>query len=257
MSDDVSPTEPTPRAPKSQMLRTVEAIAHAKAAGQTVSLEIDGKPVAVPLGTTILEAARQLNIRIPTLCYHEDLCLAGVCRICLVEIEGQRSLQAACSYPLTTACRIHTRSSKVRRARRHVLDLLLSTHYGECYSCGRNNNCELQSLAMEYGVDFFRFGHPDKPRHDVDKSSYSLVRDNNKCVLCRRCIRTCIDLQEVGVLEVLGRGDRTRVSTFMGKPLVDVICINCGQCINRCPTGGPTTRPTRFGPRSTTRPSTS
>ena len=237
MTDGAPLTEPTPRAPKSQMLRTVEAIAHAKAAGTTVSLFIDGMPITVPLGTTILEAARQLNIRIPTLCYHEDLCLAGVCRICLVEVEGQRALQSACSYPLTTACRIRTHSPKVRRARRHVLDLLLSTHYGECYACGRNNNCELQALALEYGVDFFRFGHPDRPRHEVDKSSYALVRDNNKCVLCRRCIRTCIDLQEVGVLEALDRGDRTHVSTFMHKPLADVICINCGQCINRCPTG--------------------
>jgi NADH-quinone oxidoreductase subunit G/[NiFe] hydrogenase diaphorase moiety small subunit len=115
--------------------------------------------------------------------------------------------------------------------------LLLSKHYGECYSCFRNNNCELQSLAKEYGVDQFRFGHPEQPMYAVDDSSYSVVRDMNKCILCRRCVRTCIDVQEVGVLEAAGRSNKTKIETFIDKPLNDVICINCGQCINRCPTG--------------------
>jgi NADH-quinone oxidoreductase subunit G/[NiFe] hydrogenase diaphorase moiety small subunit len=174
---------------------------------------------------------------IPTLCHHPDLCVAGVCRMCLVEVEGQRTLQAACAYPVTTPIKVHTHTQKVRQARRHVVDLLLSEHYGECYACGRNNNCELQSLARECGVDFFRFGHPDRPRHQIDRSSYSVVRDSDKCVLCRRCVRTCIDLQEVGTIEVLGRSDRSRIQTFLEKPLGSVVCINCGQCINRCPTG--------------------
>jgi NADH-quinone oxidoreductase subunit G/[NiFe] hydrogenase diaphorase moiety small subunit len=225
------------RAPKSQTLRTVEAIAAAKAAGKTVDITIDGSPITVPLGTTILEAAQSLNIYIPTLCYHQDLCLAGVCRVCVVEVEGQRTLQSACSYPLTSTIHVKTHTGKVRRARRHIIDLLLANHYGECYTCSRNQNCELQSLAMEYGVDFFRFGHLDQRRYEIDGSSHAVVRDMNKCVLCRRCIRTCIDLQEVGVLEAIGRGSRTKVSTFMDKPLAEVICISCGQCINRCPTG--------------------
>jgi NADH-quinone oxidoreductase subunit G/[NiFe] hydrogenase diaphorase moiety small subunit len=237
MLDGISMGPTSARAPKSQTLRTVEAIAYAKAIGKEIDLSIDGNPIKVPLGTTILEAADQLGIRIPTLCYHEDLCLAGVCRVCVVEIEGQRTLQAACSYPITAPIKVKTHSAAVRRARRHIIDLLLSAHWGECYTCGRNNNCELQALAMEYGVDFRRFGRPEKPRHAIDASSHSLVRDNNKCVLCRRCVRTCIDLQEVGVLEVLDRGHASHVSTFMGKPQADVICINCGQCINRCPTG--------------------
>jgi iron-only hydrogenase group A len=237
MIDDIPGDGASHRAPKSQTLRTVEAIAHAKAIGKQVDIAIDGNPIQVPLGTTILEAAQQLGIRIPTLCYHEDLCLAGVCRICVVEVEGQRTLQSACSYPITVPIQVHSHSPKVRRARRHILDLMLANHYGECYTCGRNNNCELQALAMEYGVDFFRFGHLTAPRYAIDASSHALVRDNNKCVLCRRCIRTCIDLQEVGVLEALDRGNRSRVSTFLGKPQSDVICINCGQCINRCPTG--------------------
>jgi len=231
MNDSVS------RAPKSQRTQTISEMAQNETIGSQVSIEIDDKKIDVPLGTTILEASQQLGIHIPTLCYHEDLCVAGVCRICVVEVEGQRTLQASCAYPVTSPVKVKTHSSKVRRARRHILDLLLSKHYGECYACARNNNCELQSLAKEYGVDFFRFGHPDKPLFEIDDSSYAVTRDMNKCILCRRCVRTCIDLQEVGVLEATGRSDKIKISTFMDKPLADVICINCGQCINRCPTG--------------------
>ena len=176
------------------------------------------------------------NVHIPTLCWHPDLCLAGVCRICVVEIEGMRTLQAACTYPITNRLKVSTSTEKVRKARRHVLDLLLSEHYGECYSCHRNNNCELQALSKEYGVDSYRFGHVEKRRYEIDRSSYSVIRDMDKCILCKRCVRTCIDLQEVGVLEATHRGYDTEISTFMDKPLADVVCINCGQCINRCPT---------------------
>lgn len=205
--------------------------------GGEIEIEINGRSYKVPFGTTILEACKLNNIHIPTLCYHEDLCLAGACRVCVVEVEGIKTLQASCAFPITSKIKILTTSEKVRKARRHILDLLLSEHYGECYSCVRNNNCELQRLAKEYGVDFYRFGHIEKPRFEVEKSSYALVRDMNKCVLCRRCVRTCIDLQEVGVFEATRRGYNTVISTFMDKPLLDVICINCGQCINRCPTG--------------------
>jgi NADH-quinone oxidoreductase subunit G/[NiFe] hydrogenase diaphorase moiety small subunit len=205
--------------------------------GGLVSVKIDHIELKVPFGTTILEAAKSAGIRIPTLCYHEDLCLAGVCRICVVEVAKQRTLQTSCTIPITEPITVTTTSQRVRQARRHVLDLLLSKHYGECYSCFRNNNCELQSLAKEYGVDFFRFGHLEQPKYEVDRSSYSVVRDMNKCVLCRRCVRTCIDLQSVGVLTAAKRSDRTRIETFLDRPLADVICINCGQCINRCPTG--------------------
>jgi iron-only hydrogenase group A len=226
----------TDRAPTSVKFRKIDA-GDVAAIGGKVTVTIDGEPLQVPLGTTILEACRQHGIHVPTLCHHDDLCIAGVCRVCVVEVEGQRTLQASCAYPITSPLNIKTHSPKVRRARRHVIDLLLSEHYGECYACGRNNNCELQALAKEYGVDMFRFGHPEEPMFEIDTSSHSVVRDMNKCVLCRRCIRTCIDLQEVGVLEVLGRGPDSRVTTFMDKPLSEVVCINCGQCINRCPTG--------------------
>ncbi|MFH0882906.1 MAG: NADH-dependent [FeFe] hydrogenase, group A6 [bacterium] len=204
---------------------------------QKITVTINGVEVTVNHGTMILEAAKKAGIHIPTLCHHPDLTFAGVCRICVVEIEGQRVLQASCSYPITVPMNIKTFSPKVRQARRHILDLLLSKHYGECYSCFRNENCELQALANEYGVDFFRFGHPVQPLYDKDYSSYAVNRDPNKCILCRRCVRTCIDLQEVGTLEVEGRGVNSRVTTFGNKPLSEVVCINCGQCINRCPTG--------------------
>ena len=225
------------RAPVSQRPGPSAKAKDPGAIGGQVSVTIDGNEIKVPLGTTILEAAEQLGIRIPTLCHHEDLCIAGVCRVCVVEIEGQRTLQASCAYPITSPLKVRTHSPKVRRARRHVVDLLLSKHYGQCYTCLRNNNCELQALAKEYGVDTFRFGQMAKPEHEVDRSSYAVVRDMNKCVMCRRCVRTCIDLQEVGVLDVTQRGSHATVSTFMDKPLGEVVCINCGQCINRCPTG--------------------
>jgi NADH-quinone oxidoreductase subunit G/[NiFe] hydrogenase diaphorase moiety small subunit len=225
------------RAPVSQKPHVIEKPEHPEYLGGSVTVEINEKKVTVPFGTTILEACKQNQIHIPTLCYHEDLCVAGVCRVCVVEVEGMRTLQAACAFPITAQIKIKTASPAVRKARKHILDLLISEHYGECYSCFRNNNCELQSLAKEYGVDHYNFGHINKPRYEVDDSSYSVVRDMDKCVLCKRCVRTCIDLQEVGVLEALNRGYNTKIGTFFDKPLAEVICINCGQCINRCPTG--------------------
>jgi NADH-quinone oxidoreductase subunit G/[NiFe] hydrogenase diaphorase moiety small subunit len=226
------------KVPQSQQPLSVKKEEHPeKGIGGNISVEINEKKVSVPMGTTILEACRQNQVHIPTLCHHDDLCVAGVCRLCVVEVEGMRTLQAACSFPITSPIKIKTSSPMVRKARKHILDLLLSEHHGECYACFRNNNCELQSLAKEYGVDQYTFGHVQEPMHEIDLSSYSVVRDMNKCVLCKRCVRTCLDLQEVGVLEAINRGDQTTISTFLDKPLADVICINCGQCINRCPTG--------------------
>lgn len=227
----------TLRAPVSQKPHTIEKPEHPEYIGGSITVEINEKKITVPFGTTILEACRQNQIHIPTLCHHEDLCVAGVCRVCVVEVEGMRTLQASCAFPITQQIKIKTATPLVRKARKHILDLLLSEHYGECYSCFRNNNCELQTLAKEYGVDHYNFGHIEKPRYEVDDSSYSVVRDMDKCVLCKRCVRTCIDLQEVGVLEAINRGHETRIGTFLDKPLAEVICINCGQCINRCPTG--------------------
>lgn len=202
-----------------------------------IPVTIDGIALSVPHGTTILEAARQVGLHIPTLCHHDDLCTSGVCRICVVAVEGMRTLQAACATPIQQPITIQTNTRAVRTARRHVVDLMLSNHYGDCTTCKRNNNCELQALAKEYGVDFHRFGHLTEPKYPIDRSSPSVVRDMNKCVLCRRCVRTCAELQGVNALLVKGRSVRSRVATFGDKPLASAVCINCGQCINRCPTG--------------------
>jgi iron-only hydrogenase group A len=224
------------RAPLSQQTRRVVTTTSPDAIGATVTVQIDGIEAKVPFGATILQAAESIGIHIPTLCHHPDLDTAGICRICVVEVQGQRLLQPACAFPVTNQMTIDTHSRRVRLARRHVLDLLLSEHYGDCYSCQRNGNCELQALAEEYGITHFRFGHPEAPVAEVDSSSYSVVRDMNKCIRCRRCVRTCIDLQEVGVLEAVHRSDQTEITTFGDRPLGEVVCINCGQCINRCPT---------------------
>ena len=147
-----NPTTPIHRAPLSQQHRRVITTTSPDAIGAQVSVTIDGVETKVPFGTTILEAAKEAGIQIPTLCDHPDLCVAGVCRICVVEVEGQRTLQASCTFPIVNQQKIKTHTPKVRMARRHVLDLLLSEHYGECYTCVRNGNCELQALAEEYGV---------------------------------------------------------------------------------------------------------
>ncbi len=157
----VKETRPdTGRAPVSQSPRPLTYPPDAsQAIGGEVSVTIDGQSLKVPIGTSLLDAAKQVGVHIPTLCHHPDLKVAGVCRMCVVEIEGQRTLQAACAYPVTSPLKVHTHTRKVRQARRHILDLMLATHCGECWACKRNGNCELQSLAKEYGVDFHRFGH--------------------------------------------------------------------------------------------------
>lgn len=226
----------TSRSPLSQKGHTIKKQEDLNTIGGSITVEINEKKVSVPLGMTILEACKINQVHVPTLCHHDDLCVAGVCRVCVVEVEGMRTLQAACAYPITSPIKIKTSTPTVRKARKHIIDLMLSEHYGECYSCIRNQNCELQQLAEEYGVDKYTFGHVTKPKYKIDDSSHSVIREMSKCVLCKRCVRTCIDLQEVGVLEAVSRGDNTHISTFMNKPLADVICINCGQCINRCPT---------------------
>ena len=225
------------RAPKSMKIQDVLAFKDEALLKSKIKVTIDNVECEVPYGTTILNAARTIGIRIPTLCYHDNLCIAGVCRICVVEVDGQRTLHASCSYPITSPMVIRTHTKKIRQARRHILDLMLSEHQGECYSCCRNGHCELQKLAQEYGIDFYRFGHATKPVFGRDDSGHSIVRDMDKCILCRRCVRACIDLQEVGVYHVMNRGKETFISTFMNQPMSNVVCISCGQCINHCPTG--------------------
>ncbi len=205
--------------------------------GVTVRATIDGREVQVASGTTVLEAARACGVKIPTLCHHPDLPDAGVCRVCVVEVEGQRRLQPSCVYPITQEVEVRTHGPRVAAARRDIIDLLLSEHYGDCRTCARNGTCELQDLAAEYGVDHYRFGQRTEPIFVRDDTGPSIVFDPDKCIQCLRCVRTCAELQGVRALGVAGRGAGVHVTTFAELPLSSEFCINCGQCVNRCPTG--------------------
>lgn len=200
-----------------------------------INLKINGQDVSVPEGYTILDAAREVGINIPTLCYLKDLNQIGACRMCLVEIKGARALQAACVYPVAEGIEVFTNSEKVRKARKTTLELILSNHERKCLTCIRNRNCELQTLAEELGVDDIPF-EGETIKHELDTSSPSIVRDNNKCVLCRRCIAAC-DNQEISVISCINRGFSTEVGTAFEKDMADVGCIYCGQCIVACPVG--------------------
>ncbi len=199
-------------------------------------ITINGQQVSAEPGMTILEAARQAGVRIPTLCYHPDLRPQGACRVCLVEVEKERVLQPACTFPVREGMVIHTHSQKVRKARRAVVELLLSDHPSDCTACARNSRCELQTLAGELGIRDVRV-RVAPPGHAVDDSSLAVTRDPDRCILCRRCIETCSGIQQVAGLRIRGRGYASVVGAAFDTPLGHALCVNCGQCINRCPTG--------------------
>jgi iron-only hydrogenase group A len=203
-----------------------------------INLTIDGITISVEEGTTILEAARKLNIHIPTLCFHEDLCVAGNCRVCVVEQEKVRALPAACATPAAEGMVIHTNSGKVRLARKHIVELLLSEHNADCTKCYKNGNCELQNLASQMltGDHMFLDLVPGK-KYSIDMFNSAIIKDDSKCIRCQRCVRTCEELQSVSALGVAYRGNHMKISTFFEHPLFEVVCTNCGQCVNRCPTG--------------------
>ncbi|MGD9581399.1 MAG: [Fe-Fe] hydrogenase large subunit C-terminal domain-containing protein, partial [Vampirovibrionia bacterium] len=201
-----------------------------------IKVNINGRDIVGQKGQTILEVARKNSIHIPTLCHHSDLCLKGVCRICICEIEGQRLLQASCSTPIAEGMVIKTNSRKVRKARKMIVELLLANHYGECTTCKRNLNCELQALADEYGVDELRFPKIKEPRYEI-KEETPIVRDNDKCILCRRCVNVCEEIQGVEAIKALYRGANSEIGSMYNLDLGEVVCVMCGQCINRCPTG--------------------
>lgn len=203
-----------------------------------INLKIDGVNISVDEGTTILKAAEQLNIHIPTLCFHEDLCVAGNCRVCVVEMKGARTLPASCAMPVAEGMEIETNTLKVRTARRHIIDLLLSEHNAKCTTCYKNGHCELQELAAEYKISEPMFIDlvPSK-NYTIDAYSPSIIKDDSKCIRCQRCVRTCEELQHVSALGVAYKGDKMKISTFYEHPMFEVICTNCGQCVNRCPTG--------------------
>ncbi len=202
-----------------------------------ISLTIDGVKVEVPDNTSVLEAARAASIKIPTLCYLKGINAIGACRMCLVEmIEGGRGLQAACVLPAANGMVISTKSKAVQEARRVNLELILSNHDKRCLSCVRNRSCELQQLCEELNVEDVPYEGQtfDRP---LDTGSPSVVRDPNKCILCRRCVAVCGNVQKIGAVGATERGFRTMVEPVFGKSLKDVPCVNCGQCITACPVG--------------------
>ena len=202
---------------------------------QMVNLKINGMPLSVPAGSTILEAARFAGIHIPTLCYLKEINEIGACRICVVEVKGARSLVASCVYPVNEGMEVYTNTPKVRNSRKMTLELILSTHERRCLSCVRSTNCELQKLCQEYGVDETEF-EGARPNTTADESTDYLVRDNSKCILCRRCVAAC-QAQAIGVIGANNRGFDSEIGCAFGLQLNQVACVGCGQCIVNCPTG--------------------
>ena len=201
-----------------------------------VNLTINGKPVEVEEGTTILEAARKVNIDIPTLCFLKDINEVGDCRMCIVEVEGRRGFATACIQKVEEGMVVKTDTPAVIESRKMVLDLILSNHDRKCLTCSRNGTCELQKLAEEFYVDKIEY-MGDRNEYEIDDKSPAIVRNFNKCVLCRRCVATCKKVQGIGAIDCVGRGFSSCISTYNNMSLNDVNCTFCGQCIEACPVG--------------------
>ncbi len=203
---------------------------------EMVTLTINGQSISVPSDYTVLQAARQAGIDIPTLCYLKDINEIGACRMCLVEIKGARALATACVYPVSEGMEVFTSTPRVRKARKAVLELMLSNHNRKCLTCVRNRNCELQKLADELNVTEIPYEGALTPS-TIDDVSPSIVRDNSKCILCRRCVAVCKSVQTVGVIDAIERGFNTTIGCSFEKSLNETDCAMCGQCIAHCPVG--------------------
>ncbi len=201
-----------------------------------VTLSIDGKQACVEEGTMIIEAARSVGVDIPTLCYLKDINVVGSCRVCVVEVEGAKTLQAACVTPVSSGMVVHTNTPAVRASRRLSVEMILSNHPFDCLTCTRNLNCELQDLAERLGIRHVRF-QQDKKDEPIDLSTPSIIRDPNKCILCRRCISVCEKIQSVNAIGPLGRGFSSNVGPAWGESMNASSCIYCGQCVLVCPVG--------------------
>ncbi len=201
-----------------------------------VHVTINGRELTVEAGLTVLQAAEQAGIKIPTLCHHPALVPIGACRMCLVEVAKQRVLQPACTFPVSEGMEVQTESPKVIAARRFVLDLLLSDHPLDCLTCERNGSCELQDLAYKYGVKESSF-KGEQHHYPVDDPNPFIYRDYNKCILCRRCVRACAEINGVEAIGLVWRGFRTKVGTAADGNLEDSPCEFCGTCVEVCPTG--------------------
>ena len=203
----------------------------------TVTLKINGMTVTAPKGSTILEAARIAGIDIPTLCFLKEINEIGACRVCVVEVKGARSLVASCVYPVNEGMEVFTNTPKVLDSRRKTLQLILSNHERKCLSCVRSGNCELQALCNDLGIEVEDAYDGERNEYALDTSATHMVRDNNKCILCRRCVAVCEKVQGVGVIGANERGFKTEISSAFGLGLGDTACVSCGQCIAVCPTG--------------------
>ena len=208
-----------------------------KSAKKKIGIKINGVACQAVEGMTILEAAREAGIHIPTLCYLKEINEIGACRICVVEVKGARTMVTACVYPVSEGMEIFTATPRVLNARRDTLKLILSDHDKECLSCVRSGNCELQRLCQEYGVDNAHEYEGDMNVFEKDLSAPHMVRDNNKCILCRRCVAACEKFQSVGVIGANNRGFATRIGCAYDLPLGETACVDCGQCIAVCPVG--------------------
>jgi len=204
---------------------------------ETVNIKINGMPVKAPVGSTILEAAKLANIDIPTLCFLKEINEIGACRICVVEVKGARSLVAACVYPVSEGMEITTNSPKVIASRKKTLELILSDHDRKCLSCSRSTNCELQKLCNDLKVDDETIYEGARNHFEIDDSAAHMIRDNNKCILCRRCVAVCDKVQGIGVIGANDRGFATNISSAFEMGLGETSCVSCGQCIVVCPTG--------------------
>ena len=203
---------------------------------EMVNIKINNMPLSVPKGISILEAARMAGIEIPTLCYLKKINEIGACRICMVEVKGARSLVTACVYPVNEGIEIFTNTERVRKSRKMTLELILSTHDRKCLSCVRSGTCELQQLCKEFGVDDEGRFDGANPVHEYDDSAIHMIRDNGKCILCRRCVAAC-QAQHISVIGANARGFDTHIGSAFERPLDSVACVSCGQCIVNCPTG--------------------
>ena len=201
-----------------------------------ITLTIDGTEVKVKEGATILDAARQANIDIPTLCFLKEINEMGDCRMCIVEVEGRKGFATSCIQKAEEGMVVHTHTPAVLEARRMVLDLIISNHAKDCLTCTRSGNCELQNLAIKFNVLNIEY-EGERTKHKVDDKSPAIVRDFNKCILCRRCVGACKNVQEIGAIDCINRGFESCVSTAGDHSLADVDCTYCGQCIEACPTG--------------------
>lgn len=203
---------------------------------EMVNIKINNMALSVPKGISILEAARMAGIEIPTLCYLKKINEIGACRICMVEVKGARSLVTACVYPVNEGMEIFTNTERVRKSRKMTLELILSTHDRKCLSCVRSGTCELQQLCKEFGVDDEGRFDGANPVHEYDDSAIHMIRDNGKCILCRRCVAAC-QAQHISVIGANARGFDTHIGSAFERPLDSVACVSCGQCIVNCPTG--------------------